>query len=82
MTFVTLIPEALDVQTMLNWRHDQRKEKQSWKRGVSELFCRVQFGFESLPVADGHAASIYFQHPFGLETGKITRNKFAHGANL
>jgi hypothetical protein len=42
----------------------------------------VLFGFESFQVADGQAASIYFQHPFRLEARKITGNEFPYGANL
>ena len=80
MTFVTAHPRGADAQTCSIAARSTKGE--TGKRGVSELFCRVQFGFESLPVADGHAASIYFQHSFCLETGKITGNKFAHGANL
>ena len=54
----------------------------SGERGAGELLCRAQFGFESFQIADGQAASIYFQHPFRLEVGKITGNEFAYGADL
>jgi|CZKY01.1.fsa_nt_gi hypothetical protein len=58
------------------------RSSQLTKRGASKLFCGVEFGLESFQIADGQAASIYFQHPFRLEVGKITGNEFAYGANL
>jgi len=43
---------------------------------------RVDFGFQSLGIADGYAAAINPNHSFRLQPGKVAGNELAHRSNL